>query len=201
MPSTTRQELDKVFEDLFSSNNLQARTLFAYIQKVLFQYGLGKTYEPKDILIEVYSRSVRLTDSGETIRIPIAWIKRTATNVIREFRREAEKVEYYNLDREPSWNDDPLVTFMFWYDLKAMKQAFQRLDPDEQQILNLRVIQRLSWKDVSRYLTDIGESEQHEGTLRQRGFRALRKLRKIYEKERDSIQINLDEVDLCPDLN
>jgi DNA-directed RNA polymerase specialized sigma24 family protein len=195
MSLTTRQQVDKVFEDLFSPKNPDARIVIAYIQKGLYQYGLWKAYEPKDILIEVYSRCVKATEAGETIRIPVAWIKRTATNVIRELRREAEKIEFYNLDQEPHWNDDFLLTITFRYDLKAMRQAFERLNSEEQHLLNFRVIHRLPWRDVSQRLVAVGEAESNEGALRQRGFRALKKLRKLYEEERRNIRIDFDTID------
>lgn len=195
MSLSTRQQVDQVFEDLFSPKNPNARIVIAYIQKCLYQYGLWKAYEPKDILIEVYSRCVKATEAGETIRIPVAWIKRTATNVIRELRREAEKIEFYNLDQEPHWNDDFLLTITFRYDLKAMRQAFERLNSEEQHLLNFRVIHRLSWRDVSQRLVAVGEAESNEGALRQRGFRALKKLRKLYEEERLNIRINFDAID------
>lgn len=195
MSLTPRQQLDRIFEDLFAANNPDARIIIAYIQKVLYQYGLWKAYDPKDILIEVYARGVKRVDAGETIRIPIAWIKRTAMNIIREFRREAEKIGYYNLDQELHWNDDLLLYITFQYDLKAMKQAFERLEPDEQQLLNLRVVNRLSWKAVSQGLVTAGEPEFKLEALRQRGFRVLRKLRKLYEEERKNIRFQFDESD------
>lgn len=194
MALTTRQHTDKVFENLFSLDNSESRIVVAYIQKSLYQYGLWKAYEPRDILIEVYSRCVKAMDAGQTIKAPIAWIKRTAMNVIREFRREAERVEYYNLDQEPQWNDDLLVHITFEYDLKAMKTAFERLEPDEQQLLNLRVVHRLSWRAVSQYLAAAGEPEPKLETLRQRGFRVLKKLRTLYEEERKNIRFKVDEI-------
>lgn len=195
MPLTSRQQVDRFFEELFALKNPDSRNVMAYIQKVLYQYGFGKAYEPKDILIEVYSRCVKVTEAGETIRIPIAWMKRTATNVIREFRREADRIGYYNLEQEPHWDDDLLVRITFRYDLLAMKRAFDRLGSDDQHLLNLRVIHRLSWRDVSQCLVAVGEVETNEGTVRQRGYRALKKLRKLYDEERSGIKINLDDLE------
>jgi DNA-directed RNA polymerase specialized sigma24 family protein len=196
MVLTSRQQVDEVFEGLFSLNNPDGRIVLAYIQKVLCQYGLWKAYEAKDILVEVYSRCVQTTEKGETIRIPVAWIKRTATNVIRELKREAEKIDFYKLEQEPYWTDDFLLTITFRYDLKAMKQAFECLDSEDQKLLSLRVINRLSWREVSQHFVVNGEVEANEGALRQRGFRALKKLRKLYEEERSNIRINFAELDL-----
>lgn len=195
MSLSPRQKLDKFFADLLAPNNPDARIVIAYIQKMLYQYGLWKAYDVKDILIEVYARGVRLVETGETIRIPIAWIKRTATNVIREFRREAERVDYYNLDHEPHWSDDLLLYITFQYDLKAMKKAFERLAPDEQQLLNLRVVDQLSWSAVNQGLVAAGEPESKLEALRQRGLRVLKKLRKLYEEERKNIRFKFDDTE------
>jgi DNA-directed RNA polymerase specialized sigma24 family protein len=192
-----RQDLDAVINTLFSANNPDAIRTLAFVQRLLCQYGLSRTYEAKDILIEVYARAAKLTNAGTTIYNPLPWIRRTSLNVVREFKREAVKVEYYNLNNEPAWSEgDFLSLIVFKYDLKAMRIAFERLEAADRDLLGLRVIQKLSWHDVNKHLVERGGDDQHESALRQQGFRALKKLKKIYMEEREQIQFDLNEVEL-----
>ena len=73
-----------------------------------------------------------------------------------------------------------------------MQNAFEKLEVSEQNLLGCRVIRGLKWGEVNDCLVELGEPQQAEHVLRQRGFRALRKLRTIYEQDRDNILMDFD---------
>jgi len=188
-----RRRLDAVFQELFLKESLEAKKLFAYVQRILYQFGINKAYEPRDIFAEVYGRAVRLTDRGEEIRLHMPWTRRTAYNVVRELKREMIRVADPDLVPEPVWQgNDPITEIMFREDWKAMQNAFEKLEVSEQNLLGCRVIRGLKWGEVNDCLVELGEPQQAEHVLRQRGFRALRKLRTIYEQDRDNILMDFD---------
>jgi DNA-directed RNA polymerase specialized sigma24 family protein len=191
----SRRRLDAVFQDLFSKGSQEARKLLAYVQRILYQFGINRAYEPRDILAEVYGRAVRLTDRGEEIRLPMPWIRRTAYHVVRELKREMVRVVDPDLVQEPVWQgNDPITEIMFREDWRAMQNAFEKLDVSEQNLLVCRVVRGLKWGDVNDCLVELGEPQRTEHVLRQRGFRALRKLRTIYEQDRATIRMDFDDV-------
>jgi RNA polymerase sigma factor (sigma-70 family) len=191
MNEESRQRFDMAVQALLDPDSPDTYSLYAYIQITLKQFRLSQAYEVKDIIINVYARGINKLESGDIIRIPLAWMRRTAYNVIRELRRDADKAGYLDLDCIPSQSElDPLSEIEFNGDLKAIKIAFNRLEAHEKNILQLRVVNQLSWQEVGKCLVIVGEPIQSESNLRQRGYRTLKKLRRIYDEVRDSISDN-----------
>jgi DNA-directed RNA polymerase specialized sigma24 family protein len=192
--SEARQAFDAGMQALFEARNLDASNLCAAIQRMLYQFRLSAAYDVKDILVEVYARGVRLAEQGEQFRNLYAWVRRSAYNVVREFRRELDKVCYTDLDEHPCLLDrNPISEQMFKDDLLAMRQAFRRLNPEERKILRFRIMHDLSWRDVGWALVATGNEPETEGNLRQMGFRALKKLRKFYEEEAQKVKSDFDQ--------
>lgn len=179
-----RSNFDQVTQEFFNSKNPVSKELLAYVQRLLYQFRISNKYEAKDILIEVYIRGIKQTEAGKSIDIPIAWIKRASLNVIRERRRELDKFEEWNVEQEPYLEGtDSISEEKCLEALQKMRIAFKRLEPEERQILHLRVVKKMPWKDVSHCLVQSGSAVCSENLLRQRGSRALKKLKKIYEEE------------------
>jgi len=178
-----RDAFDTQFRNLFYSSDSGANVL-AYIRWMLLQFQLDRAYEVHDILTEVYTRGRRLIDRGGNIHLLPAWTRRTALNVIRGLRRERDKVsDYLDLDDLPSSEPNYLSELMMADQAMAMKSAFEQLDDDSRTILWLQVVEKMSWQDVRKKLATLKGSEApSESALRQKGFRALRRLRAIYEE-------------------
>jgi DNA-directed RNA polymerase specialized sigma24 family protein len=190
MTITTRQEFDLRIHALFDPKHPDALSLFTFILRSLRQFRLSKSYEVRDILVEVYVRGLKFVEAGGTIENPLAWIRSTAYNVIRELRREMDRIGYKNLDEEPCSRPDPLSEAMMANDLRAMRIAFLRLDADDRNLLHLRVVNQLSWRDVGKCLVATEGTNYSDSSLRQRGFRALKRLRELYEEEREAISLD-----------
>jgi len=178
-----RDAFDTQFRDLFYSSDSGAHVL-AYIRRTLLQFRLDGAYEVHDILVEVYTRGRRLIDKGENIHVLSAWTRCTAYNVIRELRRERDKVsDYLDLDNLPSSKPNYLSELMMADEVMAMRSAFEQLNDDSRTILRLRVVEQMSWQDVRKKLATLKGSETpSENVLRQKCSRALRRLRAIYEE-------------------
>jgi DNA-directed RNA polymerase specialized sigma24 family protein len=112
---------------------------------------------------------------------------------VREFRREIDKVCYVDLDEQPCLLDrNPISEQLLKDDLLAMRLAFRKLSAEERKILRFRIVHDLSWRDVSWALVATGSEPETEGNLRQIGFRALKKLRKLYEEESQTIRLDFE---------
>lgn len=183
-----KKHFNHAVQALFDSDNPESLTFCASIARTLRQYRLSGTYEPKEIIAEAYARGVLKIDQGEIIQIPLAWLRRTCLNVIRDFQRKQTKSDKPKLDGEAYSPGGVAIEHLLWQeDLTAIRAAFRQLNSEEQKILHARIFQGLSWQEI-------GESEQFfnqdglslkPGTARQRGARALQKLRKRYEQIRD----------------
>ena len=150
-----------------------------FIQRTLKQFHLNNTCV-EDVISEVYLRGVKLIDSGEEIRNPGAWIRGTALNVIREMHRQKQKEqpnsELVKLQAYPQDNESNREKEQNFFKLKNL---LKDLNEKDRQILELRFFQDLSWQEVTDYLSSQGETLT-VATVRQRGSRALKRLKKAY---------------------
>jgi len=181
---------------LYEAKSPESTALFSYIQRLLCQFRLKNAYVVKDIVVEVYSRAIRAIANGSVINNPQAWIKRVALNVIREFRRAADKVNYTSLDEHPylgASGEDHLSKMILKDDISIILQAFEELSDQDKTILTLRIVHGLSWQEISQELSSNGD-KLNENSLRQKGFRALRRLRYFYDDRQAGFQSLSDEI-------
>ena len=193
MVSNPSQVFDSVFISIYEQHSEESKDLFYYIQRLLYQFRLSNAYEPKDILVEVYTRGIRALNKGTTITNPQGWIRRVALHVIQEFRRAADKINYSDLDDEPylaSVNSNCLSQLVFQNDLKTIRLAFEKLSLADQKLLEYRIIEGLSWRQIQIKLEQAEEDKTDADTLRVRGHRALKRLKDIYNEMRDKIKID-----------
>jgi len=136
------------------------------------------------VINETYLRGIKLLDSGQEIEKPRAWIRATSLNVIREMSRKPKKeqlwdsnliqhqiaVEASNSLDSANYDDK---------DLRLLELALKKLEPKDYKLIVLREIEGLSWKQVVNHLASQGEYIT-EASARQRGKRALKRLRKIF---------------------
>ena len=177
-----RKQLDHAVQALFDGNSPEALTFCSSITRLLRQYRLSGTYQAKDIIAEAYARSVLKIEKGALIQIPLAWLRHTCFNVIREFKRKQTKINKPKLDGDGcSLGGTVIAQFLLGEDLKAIRLAFEQLSLEDQNILQARSFQGRSWQEISEGLVNSNSRPVPPGTARQRGARALIRLRQHYE--------------------
>lgn len=195
-PPETRQ-FNVEIQFLLKPDNPHARSLLAFIQRTLRQFQLEDYITEVDIFIEAYLRGVRLTgEAGTAIQRPKAWMRQTALNIIRECKRDRLRYRLMALDElveqaivrqspeewESRWGDADITE-----EIQAVIQALDSLEPMDRQLIWLRIIEGLSWKDVQVQLLAEGELPISNVALRKRGQRALERLRQAYHTCRSPV--------------
>lgn len=180
-----RERFDaEVFSVLYSKGS-EMFSIFAFIQRTLGQFRLKGVVDIPDVFNEAYMRGVEAINSGKKIAKPIAWLRATAFNIIRELSREWKErqkvspdlLECSSLPLSPQ--DETLSTEDLEYRLKAVWRAFQELSQQDREVLRLRMFENLSWKEISDRLTASGEFKSEEA-FRVHGHRAIKRLRAKY---------------------
>lgn len=188
--SENRKHFDHAVQALFDSNNPESITFCASITRTLRQHRLSGTYDTKDIIAEAYARSVVKIEEGTLIQIPLAWLRRTCLNVIREFKREQTKIDKPKLDGDGcSFGGEAIEKILIDEDLQAIRFALKKLSREDQQILHIRIVEGLSWQEIGERLAGVSASPIRTGTARQRGSRALLRLRQHYESIRNDVRL------------
>ncbi|NET61509.1 MAG: sigma-70 family RNA polymerase sigma factor [Symploca sp. SIO2E6] len=179
-----------VIEVLLGSGDSDIYHILPYIKRVLRQFKLYSYYEERDIFLESYARAVKNIEAGGVIDKISAWFKATSYNVIRELSKAKKRQQLLinrlanegRLIEESSHkiSDDVIEGNV----KKILQQSLLVLDSKDGMILKLRIIKGLSWKEICNHLVDIGEEVENnhklEQRLRQRGKRAIERLRKKY---------------------
>lgn len=182
MPDYGREAFDKEFQVLLDSGSSSAHSMLAFIKRSLIQFNLSNSYSATWVLIEAYMRGIQLIATGQQIDKPLAWVRATAYNIIREQSRERSRfLRFEESMTEIHVNASLAVSEEIEEELfKRVNLAFEKLEPEEQEILRLKTIQNFSWKEIKSYLILQGQEPHNEATLRKRKERALKHLRSIY---------------------
>lgn len=185
-----RKQFDCAVQALFDSDNPESLTFCSSVARTLRQYRLSGTYDTKEIISEAYARGVAKIDAGVFIKIPLAWLRSTCLNVIRDFKRKQTKSDYPKLDGE-AWSLGGLEieNMLLQEDLQAIRLAFEQLSPEEHKILQARIFEGRSWQEIGKRFSYTEALPLKPGTARQRGSRALKKLRHHYDLIRDDVRL------------
>jgi RNA polymerase sigma factor (sigma-70 family) len=155
--------------------------IFSFIRRTLQNYRLDNKYNEKEVLNEAFLRALKALEDGKTITNLQAWLRGTSLNIIRELeRRERHTIATENWDDfadVSQGNNNPLSLMEIDEELKIVNQAFKELQPVDQAILILKVIQGLSWEQVSKILEEKKLGSFSIVCLRKRKERALDHLR------------------------
>lgn len=194
LPATSeRQKFDQAIQALLDGTDADAPALIASVNRMLRQFRLAATYDVQEVITESYTRGIRRIESGKAIDNPRGWLRNTCLNVIREFKRTEIRADNPKIDMQP-WASTSMVfsELILEEDFITIRAAAQHLNPEEKQLLRQRFIEGLSWKEISQKLCDPKGRSMKEGTARQRGARALKKLRHLYECIREDIDPSQD---------
>lgn len=206
MPSSKSSETEQFNRDvqfLLKPKNPNARSLLAFIQRTIRQFGLQVYITEIDIFVEAYLRGVKYTQEHQTeIRQPKAWMRRTAYNIIRECKRDRQRYSALAfdelMDQGPPGQSAPdgVDSTEIANSISTVLQALETLSPGDRSLIQWQIVEGLSWQEVQARLVAAGEDSVPLATLRKRGQRALERLRRAYHtchREPDSEEL-LDDL-------
>jgi DNA-directed RNA polymerase specialized sigma24 family protein len=182
---TNATDSSQVFYDRFlaatdpssSCGRISGGILYAFIRRTLKAYNLSSIYTENDILHEVFIRGLEAQNTGKTIINLQAWIRGVSLNVIRELSRK-EKHTYPIKDWQDFAAIEQLDSMEVNQEIKSIQQALQTLQPIDQAILMLKVVEGHPWEKVIQILQDKTGQSFAITALRKRKQRALDLLRK-----------------------
>lgn len=189
-----RQQFDTAIQAVFDIENPEARSLWANIARTLQQFRLVGTYDVREIVAEAYAVGVRQIERGHVIEKPLPWIRGTCLNVIRDLRRKQDKLDNPKLDPEGLVvRNETFSNLILAEDQKAICLALATLSLDDRKLLCARIIENLSWQRIGEVFSCEATTDLNANAARQRGYRALQKLRQQYDAIRQEVSI-LDDV-------
>ena len=149
------------------------RPLYAYF----FKFTCGDCQASEDLVHTVFYRMIRYRTSFTGTGSFAKWLFRIAHNTGLDHSRKINRINnYWNEAFETEQDISEIDTLEKNEQLTMLEQAICKLKPDERELLVLGKIECLKYKEVADIM-NISESN-----VKIRMFRALRKLRDLYEK-------------------
>ena len=162
------------------------RSILFCIKRRLHQHRLRDFITPEDILHEAFIRTEKALLGGEPIKNIPGWINRVSLNIIREKKRQRQshlRLKWkVNADFRSLSTSSEADTFIELHakHIDSLWVAWQQLKESDQEILTLKHVHKLSWKEIAAHLTALENKKVSHQTTRKRGERALFKLRVVF---------------------
>jgi RNA polymerase sigma factor (sigma-70 family) len=173
------KQFNQSFEAAIDARHSDGAILYASIRRLLRNSSLSQ-FSENDVINEAYIRGVKAIKNGKKIPNVPAWIRVTSRYIVSEWRRKYNR-EILGLDESfLSDSNQPVLEEELREGTALINLAFSRLNPLEQRLLQLKVIEGLAWKRVQKIIFQEGLGEFSESALRQRKRRALKELRTQY---------------------
>ncbi|GEM_PF-1911587 len=165
-----------------------------------YNWVLSSFYQANDVIHDAYLIGCERIQKGQDIPNPEAWMRKTIQNLCFQIGRKMKRQQCHVSLDSPSRDSDgsdsfslkekvPSEKYIASIDalikdeenkqqLQLLQQALKELNEEERKLIKLRIIRKLSWKEIARRLDFHGNLN----TLTQKGSRAGKKLRNKYEK-------------------
>ncbi|MGD9144621.1 MAG: sigma-70 family RNA polymerase sigma factor, partial [Anaerolineae bacterium] len=146
----------------------------------LYRY-LGNAHLAEDLTSEVFLELLQALGTSRAPRDQLkGWLYRVAHNLAMDWFRQQAKGEALPLNEELVSDGISLATMVEEHeDQHRLRQAVRQLTPSQQQVILLRFGEGLKIKQVGQLM---GKSE---GSIKLIQYRAVKRLRKILEREKN----------------
>jgi DNA-directed RNA polymerase specialized sigma24 family protein len=162
-----------------------SQKLLFFVKRLLYQFNIKNQFHESEIVVEAYLRTRKRIEQGEVIENIPAWLNQVSFNIIREYSRKVNQSRTLTAHlRCAAWTsaNHPSSEFPDSQPIEALLAALAQLQPEDEELLILRIVKGFSWQEISQYLEakDAGCKKYSAQTLRKRGERALTRLKQKF---------------------
>lgn len=193
MPPQQHSQKNKVqcYKDTFSRevsqllapDNKDGSRILTYLERSARQLNI-RDFDVREVLSEVTCRGLTTIEKKEEpIKSVPAWFRSIGINIIKdrvkaEIRaRKLVAKHAYHSEASDSW-----LKLMLEEEGAAAAEAFTLLSPEDQEILRLRFVKEMRYKDIQAYYQKVKNIFVKVPTLRKRESRAVERLKKQFTR-------------------
>lgn len=163
---------------LLHKSNPEGRSLFIYLQRLIVQNGLH-SFDVQDCAAEAVVAGLEHIDkNGKEIRSAVAWMKRVGACRVRNQVRV--EIKNRKLNEKQAYSAEPTDAWqsvLTEEERGKVKEVMQKLSAADQDILHLRFVRGMSYKEIQSHYLNQAPHAVNLSTLRKRESRALRRLK------------------------
>ena len=183
-PVTDREEAEALFSAARAGSSEAWADLYALVRPALFRYArlrLATDDQADDAVSETMARAIGAADRYQPGAGPVAWLVGICRNVVFETYRSGGRGRttdpgLLSLGTAPTPEPGPAETALHREEEQGLRAAFDRLGPDDREVLVLRVVVGL---DAEESAAALGK---RAGAVRMAQSRALGRLRALLEE-------------------
>lgn len=199
------QSLNAEIDKIARRKSPDAYSFITSVERQIRQFKLDGTISVEVLLNEAYLRAIAYLDQGGIINNPKAWLRKTIFNIVREQSRQRKRQQptdpqSHILEIEAPETAELLSEELFesqeqlpladrWRIFQEALEELLTCYPEQSRILQLRLIEKLSWEEVRQVIMDAEGDAPALPTLRKQGSRAKSLLRQLYHQREDHLYL------------
>ena len=173
-----KDDFNRQVSNIFAPNNREGSRILTAFERIAKQLNI-RDFDVREVLSEVTCRGLATIEKKEQpIKSVPAWFRSIGTNIIKD-RVKAEirarklfEKQAHHMEVSDSW-----LKLIAKEEGAAAYEAFKLLSPEDQEILRLRFIEEMRYKDIQAYYQNIKNVFVKVPTLRKRESRAVERLK------------------------
>ncbi len=176
-----KEDFLKEVSNLLAPSNPKGRAFLNYLQRTGKQLNI-KNLDPCELVSDATMRGLTyIDDNSKRIENTPAWLRKVCTYIMLDMVKGEKKNRLLKeKNKSLEQGTDPLGKVESDEQKEILNQAISFLSKEDQQILDLKFYQGLSYKEIQQFYLDSFGKSIRISALRQRESRALQRLRKQF---------------------
>jgi RNA polymerase sigma factor (sigma-70 family) len=172
---------EQLMKHLAQGDQQAAGILYDRYHPKVFGYFVRMTRDresSRDLTQNVFLKVIKYSHSWKEDKVFVYWLFRIARNILVDFHRAAKR--FYDLDEEPEIAirdmEQSIRTSEARESYELLLDAMAKLPPGYRELIEMNRFQGFSYREIAVTI------DSNENAVKVKTFRAIQKLKEIYEK-------------------
>lgn len=168
---------------IFAPGNRDGSRILNYFERTAKQLNI-RDFDAREVLSEVTCKGLATIEKKEEpIKSVPAWFRSIGINIIKDrVKAEIKARKLFEKQAHHTEASDSWLKLIVEEEGAAAYEAFKLLSPEDQEILRLRFIEDMRYKDIQAYFQKAKNVFVKVPTLRKRESRAVERLKQQFAK-------------------
>lgn len=178
-----KADFSRQVSQLFAPDNRDGSRILTAYERIARQLNI-RDFDAREVLSEVTCRGLAAIErKEEPIKSIPAWFRSIGTNIIKDgVKAEIKARKLFEKQAYQPETSDSLLSLIAKEEGVAAYEAFKCLSLEDQEILRLRFIEDMRYKEIQAYYQDVKNILVKIPALRKRESRAVERLKKQFTK-------------------
>ncbi|MEO1396447.1 MAG: sigma-70 family RNA polymerase sigma factor [Cyanobacteria bacterium J06634_5] len=178
-----KNDFSRQISQIFAPDNKDGSRILTYFERTARQLNI-RNFDVREVLSEVTCRGfATIEKKEEPIKSVPAWFRSIGLNIIKDrVKAEIKARKLFEKQAHHTEASDSWLKLIVEEEGAAADEAFKLLSPEDQEILRLRFIEGMRYKEIQAHYLKVKNVSVRVPTLRKRESRAVDRLKKKFAK-------------------